>query len=71
MEFFCNKRNIGASIRIGREIRCLPYAGCLNNQFRLQAVIFYPFDWEDSSLDLLIAFSSLASQFRSATTILP
>lgn len=40
---------------------------CLQTgKHRLQVVVFYPFDWEDSSLDLLTAFSSLASQFRAA-----
>lgn len=44
---------------------------CLHTgKHRLQAVIFYPYDWEDSSMDLLTAFSSLASQFRAAECVL-
>ena len=36
---------------------------------RWQVVVFYPMDWEEDALQLVLAFSSMAHKFRYRTTI--
>ena len=36
---------------------------------RWQVVVFYPMDWEEDALHLVLAFSSMAHKFRCRTTI--